>query len=102
MVSKNSKKQPSISTDVEITTTDSISSEVTTQLNAKERLRQARWSFNLALAMSLMCGIFSLVGVGLSFSGDLPEGSIAIVQTLLTSVPCWLQLAKDSNDRLDK
>ncbi|MEH2464539.1 TRADD-N-associated membrane domain-containing protein [Nostoc sp.] len=103
MISNNIGKQRSNNTDIEVSKTDPTSScEVTTKLYVrKERLRQAQWSFNVALMMSAMCGIFSLFGVGLSVSGNLPDGSITVVQGLLSSVP-WLRLAKDANDRLDR
>jgi hypothetical protein len=68
---------------------------------AQERLRQARWSFNLALAMTAAFAVISLVGVGLLLSGKTTEGSVAAAGGFASSVRC-LQLAKDTNDRLDK
>ncbi|MBE9053592.1 hypothetical protein IQ243_24940 [Nostocales cyanobacterium LEGE 11386] len=68
---------------------------------AQERLRQARWSFNLALAMTAAFAVISLVGVGLVLSGKATEGSVAAAGGFASSVRC-LQLAKDTNDRLDK
>ncbi|WP_292826327.1 hypothetical protein [Nostoc sp. JL33] len=68
---------------------------------AQERLRQARWSFNLALAMTAAFAVTSLVGVGLLLSGKTTEGSVAAAGGLASSVRC-LQLVKDTNDRLDK
>lgn len=68
---------------------------------AQERLRQARWSFNLALAMTAAFAVISLVGVGLLLSGKTIEGSVAAAGGFASSVRC-LQLAKDTNDRLDK
>ncbi|MBW4558210.1 MAG: hypothetical protein KME59_20215 [Trichormus sp. ATA11-4-KO1] len=68
---------------------------------AQERLRQARWSFNLVLAMTAAFTLISLVGVGLLLSGKTTEGSFAAAGGFASSVRC-LQLAKDTNDRLDK
>ncbi|MEA5567515.1 TRADD-N-associated membrane domain-containing protein [Anabaena sp. UHCC 0399] len=68
---------------------------------AQERLRQARWSFNVALAMTMASAVISLVGVGLLLSGKTTEGSVAAAGGFASSVRC-LQLAKDTNDRLDK
>jgi hypothetical protein len=103
MISDNIEKQPSNNTEIEVSKTESTSNyEVTTKLNVRrERLRQAKWSFNIALVMSAMCGIFSLFGIGLSFSGNLPDGSTTVFEILLSSAP-WLRLAKDANDQLDQ
>ncbi|BAY34706.1 hypothetical protein NIES2107_66120 [Nostoc carneum NIES-2107] len=103
MISNNNPKQLSSSTQIQVSLTDSNSrQQIKTKMNVtQERLRQARWSFNLAWVMSAMCGIVSLVGVGLSLSGNLPEGLITIVEGIVSSVP-WLRLAKDANDRLDR
>jgi hypothetical protein len=68
---------------------------------AQERLRQARWSFNVALAMTTAFAVISLVGVALLLSGKTTEGSVAAAGGFASSVRC-LQLAKDTNDRLDK
>jgi hypothetical protein len=68
---------------------------------AQERLRQARWSFNLALTMTAAFAVISLVGVVLLLSGKTTEGSVAAAGGFASSIRC-LQLAKDTNDRLDK
>lgn len=67
----------------------------------QERLRQARWSFNVALSMTVACAVISLIGVVLLLSGNATEGTVAAAVGFASSVRC-LQLAKDSNDRLDK
>ncbi|WP_445630766.1 TRADD-N-associated membrane domain-containing protein [Nostoc sp. DSM 114167] len=103
MISNKIRKQASNNTDIEVSTTDPTSSyEATSKLDVmKERLRQAQLSFNVALVMSAMCGLFSLFGIALSVSGNFPDGSITAIEGLLSSVP-WLRLAKDANDRLDR
>lgn len=68
---------------------------------ARECLRQARHSFNLALVMTAASAIIGFVGVGLLWSGQAPEGTITTASGLASSVRC-LQLARDTNDRLDK
>ena len=77
-------------------------SHLTIELSiAQERLRQAHHSFNLALIATTMSFCISLVGAGLLLSGKVPEGTIAAAGGLASSVRC-IQLAKDTNDRLDK
>jgi hypothetical protein len=68
---------------------------------AQERLRQARYSFNLALVATALSAFISLVGAGLLLSGKVPEGTVTAAGGMAASVRC-IQLAKDTNDRLDK
>jgi CHASE2 domain-containing sensor protein len=68
---------------------------------AQERLRQARYSFNLALVATALSACISLLGAGLLLSGKVPEGAVTAAGGMAASVRC-IQLAKDSNDRLDK
>jgi hypothetical protein len=79
------------------TTNEQISVEVSI---VQERLRQARYSFNLALITTGISACVSLAGAGLLLSGKLPEGSIIAVGGL-TSSACCFRFAKDANDRLD-
>ena len=65
---------------------------------AQERLRQAGYSFNLALIATT---VSFFVGAGLILSNKIPEGTVAAAGGLASSVRC-IQLAKDANDRLDK
>lgn len=67
----------------------------------QERLRQARYSFNLALAMTAACTAISLIGVGLLLIGKLSEGVIATASGVSPIIPC-IKFAHDANDRLDK
>jgi hypothetical protein len=66
-----------------------------------ERLRQARYSFNLALIATGISAGVGLLGAGLLLSGRLPEGTITAAGGLASSA-CCIRFAKDSNDRLDK
>jgi hypothetical protein len=68
---------------------------------AQERLRQARYSFNLALIATALSACISLIGAGLLLSGKVPEGTVTAAGGMAASVRC-IQLAKDTNDRLDK
>ncbi|MDZ7969652.1 MAG: hypothetical protein RM368_32715 [Nostoc sp. DedSLP03] len=68
---------------------------------AHERLRQARYSFNLALIATTVSFFIGLIGAGLILSNQVPEGTVAAAGGLATSIRC-IQLAKDANDRLDK
>ncbi|TBR56409.1 hypothetical protein B4U84_30065 [Westiellopsis prolifica IICB1] len=68
---------------------------------AQERLRQARYSFNLALIATALSACISLVGAGLLLSGKVPEGTVTAAGGMAASVRC-IQFAKDTNDRLDK
>lgn len=68
---------------------------------AKERLRQARYSFNAALTATVLSTCISLVGAALLLSGKVPEGTVTTSSAVAASIGC-LKLAKDANDRLDK
>ena len=65
---------------------------------AQERIRQARYSFNLALFSTAVS--FCMGGI-LLLSGKLSEGAILASGGVVSSV-CCVRLAKDANDRLDK
>ena len=74
------------------------------QLNLKigqERLRQAQYSFNIALASSTACIAVSFVGAAMLLLGKAPEGAAVASSGMLSSAGC-VRLAKDANDRLDK
>ena len=68
---------------------------------AQERLRQARYSFNVAMIAVTFSFCISLTGAGLLLSGKVPEGTITSTGGLASGVQC-IQFAKDANDRLDK
>jgi hypothetical protein len=67
----------------------------------QERIRQAHYSFNLALIATAVSTCVSLAGAGLLLSGKLPEGTVTGVGGFASSAYCF-RLAKDANDRLDK
>jgi hypothetical protein len=67
----------------------------------QERLRQGRYSFNLALIATSASFFIGLVGAGLILCNKIPQGTVAAAGGLASSVRC-IQLAKDANDRLDK
>ncbi|MEH2182352.1 TRADD-N-associated membrane domain-containing protein [Nostoc sp.] len=75
--------------------------QFTNQEIIRERVRQARYSFNLALIATGLSACISLVGAGLLLSGKVPEGTVTAAGGMAASVRCT-QLAKDTNDRLDK
>lgn len=68
---------------------------------AQERLRQARLSFNLALAATAVSFFISLIGGGLLLSGKISSGTVTSAVGLVSSAGC-LKFGKDANDRLDK
>ncbi len=68
---------------------------------ARERLRQARHSFNTALTSSITFTGFSLMGAVLLIGGTVTEGAAISSVSMISSVGC-IRLAKDANDRLDK
>ncbi|HLP88972.1 MAG TPA: hypothetical protein VK184_10330 [Nostocaceae cyanobacterium] len=68
---------------------------------AMERLRQARYSFNLSLFAAAVSVLVSLLGAGLMLRGSLPQGTITTAVGMVASAGC-VKLAKDANDRLDQ
>ena len=68
---------------------------------AKERLRQARYSFNLAIVATATSFFISLVGAGILLSNNVPQGTVITAVGLVSGVRCT-KLANDANDRLDK
>jgi hypothetical protein len=71
------------------------------ELILNERLRQARLSFNLALAMTAATTVMGLVGIGLLYAKQIQAGAVTTTSGVALSVCCF-KLAKDANDRLDK
>ena len=70
-------------------------------LIAQERLRQARYGFNLALTTTAVSFCISLVGAGLLLLDKVPSGAITSAMGLVSSVQ-YFRFSKDANDRLDK
>lgn len=67
----------------------------------QERVRQAKYSFNLALIATAVSACVGLAGAGLLLSGKFPEGTVTAAGGLVAST-CCIRFAKDANDRLDK
>ncbi|MDR9900210.1 hypothetical protein G7B40_037520 [Aetokthonos hydrillicola Thurmond2011] len=68
---------------------------------ADERLRQARYSFNMSIIATTISFFACLTGAGLLMSNKLSQGSVTAASGLVSSA-LFVQLAKDANDRLDK
>ncbi|MDF5722173.1 MAG: hypothetical protein PUP91_17135 [Rhizonema sp. PD37] len=68
---------------------------------AHERLRQARYSFNMSIIATTFSFFFYLGGAGLLMLNKLPSGSVTAAGGMVSSA-LFVQLAKDANDRLDK
>jgi hypothetical protein len=66
-----------------------------------ERLRQAKYSFNLAFGVVSLSFGLGFVGAILLLSGRLSEGAISSVVGFASSVPA-VRFAKEKSDRLDK
>jgi CHASE2 domain-containing sensor protein len=67
---------------------------------ARERLRQARHSFNAALAATAVSACIGLIGAGLLLLGKVSEGTVTALGSAVSCAGC-IRLAKDANDRLD-
>ncbi|OZH53557.1 hypothetical protein AFK68_16840 [Hydrocoleum sp. CS-953] len=74
------------------------------QMFIKERLRQARLSFNTALGLTIISAIISVTGVGLLLSGKTSEGTATTAGGLASQIVSvsLLKMTQDSNERLDK
>jgi len=74
------------------------------QLVIKERLRQAKLSFNIALSLIIISAIISVTGVGLLLSGKTSEGTATTAGVLAAKIVSvgLLKMTKDTNERLDK
>ena len=70
-------------------------------LIVKERLRQARRSFDLALIATALSFGISLIGAGYLINNKASEGAVTTAVGLMASVR-YMQIAKDANNRLDK
>ena len=78
--------------------------KTTEQLVIKERLRQARLSFNIALSLTIISAIISVIGVGFLLSGKTSEGTATTTGGLASKIVSvgLLKMTKDTNERLDK
>ncbi len=67
----------------------------------RERRRQARVSFDIALGITAASAFMSVVGAVQILVGHIPEGSLTASTGVGASILCF-RFAKDANDRLDK
>jgi hypothetical protein len=69
-----------------------------------ERIRQARWAFNLAAGFVALCSGISLVGFILFLAGQTSKGAYMAAGGLTSTAVggCCIRFARDANDRLDK
>jgi hypothetical protein len=67
----------------------------------RERLRQARYSFNTALISSTAFAVISLFGATIVLLKTETAGAVVASTGIAGCVSC-MRLAKDANDRLDK
>ncbi|MEG4066993.1 hypothetical protein QUA42_06505 [Microcoleus sp. Pol11C2] len=70
----------------------------------RERLRQAKFSFNVTLGLTIVRASISILGIGLLFFGKLPEGKLATAGGLTSNIVSvgLLKFTKETNDRLDR
>lgn len=68
---------------------------------AKERLRQASQSFNLALITTAIFSVVTAGGAALIISGTVAPGTLTAIGGAASGVCCF-KFARDANDRLDK
>lgn len=67
----------------------------------QELLRQAYYSYNLAILISTLSAIALLSGIGLMFFGKISGASITTAASSITSIS-YIQFAKESKDELKK
>jgi ABC-type dipeptide/oligopeptide/nickel transport system permease component len=66
---------------------------------AEEYLRQAKWSFNLAVTATIISFSIGVVGAGLLLSGRVSEGAVTTAGGLISTWR-YQQLVKQANKRL--
>lgn len=70
----------------------------------QERMRQARWSYNLAVLFLAASSIPLLMGITLMAVGQLNSGATSTAGGVGSSIifSRWLKVAREANDRLDR
>ncbi|MDY7023858.1 MAG: hypothetical protein SWJ54_21355 [Cyanobacteriota bacterium] len=70
----------------------------------KERLRQAKLSFNFALSLTVVSSLTTAVYLGLFLSGQIPEQKSTAAGGLGSGIvsASLFTLTKNANDRLDR
>lgn len=84
-------------------TNETTSTNVMTSVKAaivRERLRQAKYSFNVAIGGMAVCTLVGTIGLGLIVFGKTQEGSILTTGGIVPITVC-MQFAKEANERLD-
>ena len=69
-----------------------------------ERVRQAKSSFNATLGLTMLSASLSILGIGMLFSGKIPEGTVTTAGGLASEIVSvqLLKFTKETNDRLDR
>ena len=70
----------------------------------QERLRQAKFIFNVTLGLTIVSASISIFGIVQLFSGKVTEGSVATAGGLTSNIVSvrLLKFTKETNDRLDR
>lgn len=70
----------------------------------QERLRQAKFSVNVTLGLTIVSAFIPIFGIVLLFSGKVTEGSVATAGGLTSNIVSVgsLKFTKETNDRLDR
>ncbi len=70
----------------------------------QERIRQARWAFNLSIAFSSVSVVITIAGVVLLTTGQISQGGYVALGGLTSTAVghrC-VQFSREANDRLDR
>jgi hypothetical protein len=78
-----------------------LDTDNSSEFMAKQRLLQARSSFNAARSAVVLSTCITIVGVGLLLSGKVAAAAVVTSSSILASIS-FFKLAKDGNDRLDR
>ena len=70
----------------------------------QERLRQAKFSFNVTIGLKIVNAFMSILVIVLLFSGKVLEGKLATAGGLTSNIVSvgLLKFTKETNDRLDR
>jgi hypothetical protein len=70
----------------------------------QERLRQAKFTVNVTLGLTIVSASISFFSIGLLFSGKVTEGKLATAGGLTSNIVSvgLLKFTKETNDRLDR
>ncbi len=70
----------------------------------QERLRQAKFTVNVTLGLTIVSASISFFSIGLLFYGKVTEGKLATAVGLTSNIVSvgLLKFTKETNDRLDR